>query len=112
MESVDELGLMFRTGENRDSTVLNRDERLVRRMSCEATTGTAHTASRPVVKEVSGCLRRVPTNRGELLEMVVTADKWSCKLVKNQERQRMSFWRLECKLARFTLHRWKALVTI
>lgn len=67
MESVDNLGLMLRAGENRDSTVPNRDERLVWRMCCEAATGTAHAASRPVVEEVSGCLRRVSTGRSELL---------------------------------------------
>ncbi|MCD2200834.1 hypothetical protein LPA44_13155 [Halobacterium sp. KA-4] len=76
---------MLRAGENRDSTVLNRDERLVRRMCCEATTGTAHAASRPVVKKFSGGLRRVSTNRSELLEVVVTADKRGCKLVEQQK---------------------------
>ncbi|MFC7164578.1 hypothetical protein [Halospeciosus flavus] len=85
MESVDELSLMLRTSENRDSTIFNRNERLVRRLGCEATTGTAHAASRSVVKEFSGCLRRVPTDRSELLEMVVTADKWRCKLVEQQK---------------------------
>jgi hypothetical protein len=67
MEPVDNLGLMLRTGENRDSTVLNRDERLVWRMGCEATTRTTHAASRPVVEEFSGCLRRVSTDRSKLL---------------------------------------------
>ncbi|WP_059058747.1 hypothetical protein [Halobacterium hubeiense] len=87
---------MLGTGENRDSATFDRDKRLLWRMCCETAAGTAHPASRAVVEEFSGCLRRVSTDRSELLSVVVTADKWSCKLVKKQKRQRMSFWGLEC----------------
>ncbi|WP_179207599.1 hypothetical protein [Halobacterium hubeiense] len=103
---------MLGTGENRDSAAFDRDKRLLWRMCCEAAAGTANPASRAVVEEFSGCLRRVSTDRSELLSVVVTADKWSCQLVKKQKRQRMSFWRLECRLARVTLHLWKILVSI
>ncbi|MCD2205185.1 hypothetical protein [Halobacterium sp. KA-6] len=85
MEPTDDLGLVFGTGQHRDSTVFDRNERLVWRTRCETATRTANTTSRPMLKKFNRRLRRVPTNASELLLVVVTANQWRCKLIEQQK---------------------------
>ncbi len=81
MEAIDNLGLVFRTGENAHCSGADRNDGVPLIIGGQLATRAADTAGRAMPNELSSGICRIPTNGGELCEMLRTADNRDCELI-------------------------------
>lgn len=85
MEPAHDLCLVLRTHKWGNCPVLNWNDGLLWGLQREVTTGAVDTSRWLVIYEFSRVIGRQSTDGGELLEMVITADEWSCEVIQEQE---------------------------
>jgi hypothetical protein len=81
---------MGRTREDGQSTLFDRNDRLVCRVRCVATPRTVDATSRTVSEEFRAAFTTEATERTELLKMLITPDEWNRQLVQKQEGNALS----------------------
>ena len=81
MEAIDNLGLVFRTGENTHRSGADRNDGVPLIIGGQLATRAADTSGRTMLNEFGSGICRVPTNGGELCEMLRTADNRNRELI-------------------------------
>ena len=74
MEPIDNFGLVFRAGENAHCSAADRNDGVPQVMTGQPATRAADTPGGTMLDEFGSVICRVPTNGGELCEMLCTAD--------------------------------------
>jgi hypothetical protein len=96
---------MLWTGKDCNCSILYRNYRLIWIMGCEVATRTVDTAGWPMIYKFSCVLGSESTDRGKLLKVFITSNNRDGEFIQEEERQRMSFVRVESRLACITLDR-------
>ena len=91
LEAIDDLGLVLLTGKDTHSTSANRNDGLLGIVGREVTTWAADPSSGSMGNELCGVVCRVPTNRSELFEVLLTSGNRDRKLIKEQKREVLPF---------------------
>lgn len=90
LEPVDDVCIVGCACEKRQPAGADWNDWLLCLVRCVATARTGNSTGRAIVEEFGGVFGSEATERTELFEMVVTADKWNRKLVQKQERDAFS----------------------